>query len=268
MHNRSYTPTHRPRIPIGLLAGTAVLLVPIIGCMAWLWLQWAALASSNPWFVDFVRYSLFLLPIVFGTWLLIIGVTILWRRYGWRESICADKQAEMMRATKQVAPLATSFTYHDAHQTSTPPMLALPEPVSAPALAIPTFSTMLDNSLVGQGRKLVLGYDENGVLEGDWTDLYSTAIGGMPGQGKTTSQRFFACQTALHGARFAVIDPHYGAGPDSLGATLEPLGGTFLCPIASDDRCSTPYATSLISARSASRGSTRAKPRSFYGLTN
>jgi hypothetical protein len=45
-------------------------------------------------------------------------ILIAWRRWGWRESIFADKQAELMRATKQVAPLATSFTYHDAHQVS------------------------------------------------------------------------------------------------------------------------------------------------------
>lgn len=229
-------PRPRPRVPIGLVVGLAGLaLIPMIGCMAWLWFQWAAIASVNPWFVDFVRYSLFLLPLVFGAWGLGTLVTILWRRYGWRESIFADKQADMMRATKQVAPLATSFTYHDAHQISAP-ALALPEPASAPALAVPTFTTMLDQQLVGMGRKLVLGYDDGGVLAGDWTDLYSTAVAGLPGQGKTTSQRFFACQTALHGARFAVIDPHAGAGEDSLAATLAPLGSTFLCPIASEDK--------------------------------
>jgi hypothetical protein len=51
LHDRAYLP--RPRIPIGLLVGAALLaLIPIIGCMAWLWLQWAALASSYPLFTD------------------------------------------------------------------------------------------------------------------------------------------------------------------------------------------------------------------------
>lgn len=219
-------------------AGLAVLiLIPLFGCGAWLWLQWAALEGSAPWFVGTIRYSVFLSAVVFGGWGLGTAVLIAWRRYGWRESIFADKQTALMRAEKQIAPLATSFTFHDAHQVAAPPpMLALPDPTAAPVLAVPTFATMLDQQLVGAGRKLVLGYDEGGVMEGDWTDFYSTAVAGLPGQGKTTSQRFFACQTALHGARFAVIDPHAGAGEDSLAATLAPLGSTFLCPIASDNK--------------------------------
>jgi hypothetical protein len=123
MHNH---PTQtRPRIPIGALIALAlVALIPIIGCMAWLWLQWAALTSSAPFFTDTIRYAVFLFPLIFGAWGLGTGVTILWRRYGWRESIFADKQAEMMRATKQIAPMASSFTYH----TEAAPALALPEP--------------------------------------------------------------------------------------------------------------------------------------------
>lgn len=125
-----YPQPHRPRIPIGLLAGVAVLaLLPIIGCMAWLWLQWAALSVSTPWFVDFVRYSLFLLPLVFGAWGLGTGVSIAWRRWGWKESIFADKQAAMMRATKQVAPLATNFHYELNSETDSSTPLALPEPI-------------------------------------------------------------------------------------------------------------------------------------------
>jgi len=234
MRNQSHA-SPRPRAPTALVAGVVVLaLIPIIGCMAWLWFQWAALTVSAPWFIDFVRYSLFLLPLVFGAWALGTGVTILWRRFGDHRYIQAHHLTQLERA-RQVAPNATSFTWH---ALASPPaqLLALPEPQLAPALAVPTFATMLDQRLVGKGRKLVLGYDDGGVLEGDWTDLYSTAVAGLPGQGKTTSQRFFACQTALHGARFAIIDPHAGAGEDSLAATLAPLGSTFLCPIASDNK--------------------------------
>jgi hypothetical protein len=122
--------TTQPRIrpPIGLVAGVAVLaLIPIIGCMAWLWLQWAALASSSPWFVDFVRYSLFLSAVVFPIWGISTGVTILWRRYGWRESIAAHYAVLMKRSEVQIAPLASSFTYHT--EATTAPALALPEPI-------------------------------------------------------------------------------------------------------------------------------------------
>jgi hypothetical protein len=230
-----HTP-HRPHIPIGVYVGAVfLLLVPLIGCGAWLWLQWASLTRSAPWFVDTIRYSVFLFPVVFGAWGLGTGVSILWRRYGWRESIVADKTATLARAQRQFPDPLTSLSFHDSHKQLAPPVLELPEQVSAP-LAVPTFATMLDQGLVGPGRKLTLGYDEGGVLEGDWADLYSTAVAGMSGQGKTTSQRFFACQTALHGSRFTVIDPHAGAGEDSLAATLAPLGSAFLCPIASENK--------------------------------
>src|SRR5262249_15938496 len=67
MHNYP-PPTYRPRrsVLLGLLAAAGLLLlIPIIGCGAWLWLQWAALTSSNPWFVNTIRYTVFLLPVVF-----------------------------------------------------------------------------------------------------------------------------------------------------------------------------------------------------------
>jgi hypothetical protein len=235
MQHNSHIPP-RPRIPAGLIAG-AVLVVTLLGAglIFIFWREWVQFSTAYPLVADMLRFILFAAPVSLAVGYGTSGLMIWYRHYGWPESIFADKQAAMMRAKTQPAPNAISFTYHDAHQITAPP-LALPEPVSAPALAVPTFATMLDQNLVGVGRKLVLGYDEGGVLEGDWTDLYSTAIGGMSGQGKTTTHRFFACQTALHGARFAVIEPHAGAGADSLAATLAPLGSTFLCPIASDTK--------------------------------
>jgi hypothetical protein len=91
---------------------------------------------------------------------------------------------------------------------------------------------------VGKGNPLLLGtLDDGSDLVGSWLDLYSTAVAGLPGTGKTTSQRFLAAQTALHGARFVVCDPHHGAADDSLGGTLAPLlPSVGLCEVASDDR--------------------------------
>jgi hypothetical protein len=226
----------RARIPIGLLAGVAlVALLIIAGLVVIIWREWQSFSLAYPLVADLLRFILFAAPVSIAAGAGVLFLQIAYRRYGAIESVKADKVIALTRAQVQIAPLASSFNYH-TETAAAAPMLALPEPVSAAALAIPTFATMLDQRLVGAGRKLVLGYDEGGVLEGDWTDLYSTAIGGMSGQGKTTTQRFFACQTALHGARFAVIDPHAGAGEDSLAATLAPLGSTFLCPIASDNK--------------------------------
>ena len=100
---------------------------------------------------------------------------------------------------------------------------------------VPTFAGLLDAGRIGKGNPLVLGFDGATEISGSWLDLYSTAIGGMPGTGKTTTQRFLACQTALQGARFAILDPHAGAADDSLAATLAPLSSAFVCEPASDD---------------------------------
>jgi hypothetical protein len=105
----------------------------------------------------------------------------------------------------------------------------------APA-AVPSFGELLTTGRVGKGAPLLLGFDAatGAELPGTWTDLYATATAGLPGSGKTTSQRFFAAQTALHGARFVVCDPHAGAADDSLAATLAPLAQLYLCAPAEE----------------------------------
>jgi hypothetical protein len=226
----------RARAPVALVIIAIILaLLLAAAVLAWLAWQWHTLELSAPLIAAWLRYTIFILPIVLGAYAVSTGLAIVWRRWGDHRYIQAHHVTALTKAQRIYPEALHSLSYHDSHKTEAPAQLALPAP-EAVQLAVPTFSTMLDNGLVGPGRKLVLGYDEGGVMEGDWTDLYSTAVAGMPGQGKTTSQRFFACQTALHGARFAVIDPHAGAGADSLAATLEPLGSTFLCPIASDDK--------------------------------
>jgi hypothetical protein len=225
----------RARAPLALIAGAALAVCLLLGgLIAIFYREWIGFSQAYPLVADMLRFILFAAPVSLAVGYGVAGLQIWHRRYGALDSVKADKVIALTKAQTQVAPLASSFTYHT--QSAPPAQLALPEPATAPALAIPTFATMLDQNLVGAGRKLVLGYDDGGVMEGDWTDLYSTAIGGMPGQGKTTTQRFFACQTALHGARFACLDPHYGAGEDSLGTTLAPLGRTFLCPIADTEK--------------------------------
>ena len=103
---------------------------------------------------------------------------------------------------------------------------------------VPGFSELLERGIVGPGAGLLLGYDISGVarpLPGRWLDLYSAAIGGVSGSGKTTTVRFLAAQSALMGARFVLIDPHANFGDEGLAATLEPLARSFACKPATDD---------------------------------
>lgn len=141
--------------------------------------------------------------------------------------------------------VSDALTYSPHHRTDralgSGPAL-LPADTAAEPVAAPAFAELLTTGRVGLGPDgralpLVLGFDaESGAeLVGSWLDLYSTAVAGLPGAGKTTTQRFLACQTALMGARFVVVDPHAEAGADSLAATLDPLRAAYLCDAASDD---------------------------------
>ena len=139
-------------------------------------------------------------------------------------------------AAGQPGPIAHSLSY--APRYSAPGQLGMANVPLLPSVAgdVPTFAGLLDAGRIGKGNPLVLGFNGTAEISGSWLDLYSTAIGGMPGTGKTTTQRFLACQTALQGARFAILDPHAGAADDSLAATLAPLAGAFVCEPASDDK--------------------------------
>jgi hypothetical protein len=114
---------------------------------------------------------------------------------------------------------------------------ALADPVlveSSPAA--PAFAALLAQGLIGPGRPLLLGYSADGPLVGGWKDLYSSAVAGLSGSGKTTTLRFLAAQSAAQGARFLILDPHADAGDESLAGTLAPLAPAFLAPPATDPR--------------------------------
>lgn len=121
-------------IPFKLFAAAGLLLlVPIVGIGAWLWLEWAALSSSYPFVADTLRIAVFLLPVVLGGYGVASGITIVWRRLGWRESVYADKQAALTRAQVQVAPLATTLHYElSSGAGEAPPALAAPIDITMP----------------------------------------------------------------------------------------------------------------------------------------
>ncbi len=152
-----------------------------------------------------------------------------------RAALGAFHAAQLAAASRQPVPHHYAPHYHRADGAAGLELAGEPPSPALPGVA--TFSQLLDAGRVGRGNPLLLGFDETGQeIAGSWLDLYSTAVAGLPGTGKTTSQRFLAAQTALHGARFVVCDPHYGAADDSLGGALEPLmRAVGLARVASDD---------------------------------
>ncbi len=146
-----------------------------------------------------------------------------------------------IEAAKQPALPANLRAYHHAPRyiegRSAPQsdQLATPETSSLPA-PTPTFGQLLQARVIGHDSRLLLGYADGAPLFGTWRDLYSAAVVGLQGSGKSTTLRFLAAQSALVGASFVVVDPHGDAGEDSLAATLAPLSSAMLADPASDEQ--------------------------------
>lgn len=120
-----------------------------------------------------------------------------------------------------------------------PAMLPAPVEEIEPPLSIPerdiwqlwTAGLLPDNGFL-MGHNL----DTGEQVFADWLQLYSALVGGMSGSGKSTLIRSVLIQSALQGGRFVVLDRHFGAGEESLGASLQPLRSLMLCDVAANER--------------------------------
>lgn len=130
---------------------------------------------------------------------------------------------------------APSFSYHAGNRRNDPHAM-LEDGVPAVLVEAPPFARLLDTGAIHVGSPILLGYSDQGALTGNWKDLYSSAVAGATGSGKTTTTRFLACQSALHGARFVILDPHGDAGEESLAGTLQPLSAAFVMAPAIEER--------------------------------
>jgi hypothetical protein len=137
--------------------------------------------------------------------------------------------------TYQHAPRLTDATRQVA------PALPAPNAPLLSAFGVPSFASLLNEGVIGRGGQLLLGYDplNQDRIWGHQDALWSAAICGLPGSGKTTTVRFLCAQSAMLGARFVAFDPHAQATDDSLAATLAPLASLFMAPPASDDESMT-----------------------------
>lgn len=152
-----------------------------------------------------------------------------------------DHQFQVLLAdidSRRLPQPVPSSLHYAPHMIDKRPVAELPAPEEQPAANVPTqdiwqlwtAGALPDNGFL-MGHNLLTG---DPVLA-DWFQLYSALVGGMSGSGKSTLIRSVLIQSALQGGRFVVLDRHYGAGEESLGASLQPLRSLMLCDVAASE---------------------------------
>ncbi|MEI7772467.1 MAG: DUF87 domain-containing protein [Chloroflexales bacterium] len=150
-----------------------------------------------------------------------------------RAALAGFHQARIEDARRALVPHALTFAPHNAYRAEAAalPLLA----ASEAAAPVPSFAQLLDGGRVGPGNPMLLGYADGRPVEGSWLDLYSCAVGGLSGSGKSWTATFLAAQAALHGSELVILDPH-ASNAESLAARLAPMRAAFRCAPAESPR--------------------------------
>jgi hypothetical protein len=82
---------------------------------------------------------------------------------------------------------------------------------------VPTFKALLDRGELTPGQPMILGYIHGTPRRGSFQDIYSAAVAGESGSGKTATLLYLMASGLIaEGIRFYGIDPHY-PHPKSFG---------------------------------------------------
>jgi hypothetical protein len=105
------------------------------------------------------------------------------------------------------------------------PEAPTPLPITPPPTVekIPTFQELLLRGEIAPGKPMILGYANGVPRRGSFLDIYSAAIAGESGSGKTITLLFLiGSGIVAFQVRFIVIDPH-DPHPKALGPKIKPL---------------------------------------------
>jgi hypothetical protein len=206
---------------VGFLFFALLIVVPValIGAWAWRWWQRSR--------IDADRRAEFIAPDEHGR--LPVPASLL------RQPAFANRAMDVHAASY----MAGLHTFNYAPQHSQTLNGADGQTMTAAATATPGTFWQLYQSGALPDNGFLMGYslDEDGEqVTADWRKLYSALIGGQSGSGKSTLIRGILAQSALQGGRFVVVDPHFGSGDESLGASLMALRPLMLCDVATDEK--------------------------------
>ena len=146
------------------------------------------------------------------------------------EQLTALTTAEQLRAYSDGQQRAFEI-YQALAETQLKHLRALPDtltplldvtPPAAPR-TVPSFAEMLRAGVIAPGKPMILGYVNGVARPGSFLDIYSAAIAGASGSGKTgTLLYLIGSGIVAEQVRFYGIDPHY-PHPKSLGFKTKPL---------------------------------------------
>jgi hypothetical protein len=130
-------------------------------------------------------------------------------------TLMADVQSRQIQALLGKRGLQPAFP---------PETPALPvTPGQLPSAAVPSFQELLRSGEISQGKPMILGFVNGQPRRGSFLDIYSAAVAGESGSGKTGTLLFLiGCGLVACHVRFVCLDPHY-PHPKSLGAKTKPL---------------------------------------------
>lgn len=118
-------PPRATRIPLALVAAAILAVALLFGGLIYIFYrEWLIFSANNPLVVELLRFILFAGSASAFVGGLVMAIQIVWRRYGWKESIAAHYAVLMARAQVQVAPLASSYHQH-IETTAAPAALQL-----------------------------------------------------------------------------------------------------------------------------------------------
>ncbi|MBD3309032.1 helix-turn-helix domain-containing protein [candidate division KSB3 bacterium] len=103
------------------------------------------------------------------------------------------------------------------------PFQESPELPAAEGTPIPSFQELVQAREIAPGKLMILGYENGIARRGSFLDIYSAAVAGESGSGKTATLLFLIGSGLISSSiRFCGIDPHY-PHPKSLGYKTKPL---------------------------------------------
>jgi hypothetical protein len=87
----------------------------------------------------------------------------------------------------------------------------------------PTFQALMSSGMIQSGKPMILGFENGTPRHGSFLDIYSAAVAGESGSGKTGTLLYLIGSGIIADrVRFYGIDPHY-PHPKSLGYKTKPL---------------------------------------------